>query len=357
MTLAIDQFAESAKSSAGYGSWTAPPRDLDSTSDSATEAGKGDWSALDWDTYPIPAGKDQKLSRGFGGGAPDDRGFAASGSSLLDSLTNNRNKEPKPEPSYYRRPVGRGKYCGRMSIAGTDPKTGRKVFRRVNCGSWTCSYCGPRKARTARAAIRSVAESLGLRYFLTLTLDPAKLENPKMAVPYMRAVFNKFRLYLKRKFEMPPAYICVLEFTQKGMPHLHVLFDRYIPQAWISHVWDSLGGGRICFIKQVTINNVTRYLSKYLTKDLLLSAPKGARRITTSRSIKLFPRFNSGIVWEFVRQSIWNCLAEQRMKGFTLQADLFRFISIEMDEETFLKSFELHNLLDPKERELSLCAA
>jgi hypothetical protein len=94
-----------------------------------------------------------------------------------------------------------------------------------------------------------------------------------------------------------------LEFTQKGVPHLHILFDRYIPQKWISSTWDQLGGGRIVFIKQVTVANVSRYLSKYLTKELLLSAPKGTRRITTARSIKLFPKFNSGITWELIRES------------------------------------------------------
>jgi hypothetical protein len=163
-----------------------------------------------------------------------------------------------------------------------------------------------RKARTARASIRRVAEDLGLRYFLTLTLDPSKLtklKDKKEAVRHLRVCFNKFREYLKRLYGVAPSYICVLEFTQKGVPHLHILFDRYIPQKWISSTWDQLGGGRIVFIKQVTVANVSRYLSKYLTKELLLSAPKGTRRITTARSIKLFPKFNSGITWELIRES------------------------------------------------------
>jgi hypothetical protein len=87
------------------------------------------------------------------------------------------------------------------------------VWRRLNCGSWTCSYCGPRKARTARAAIRSAADKLGLRYFLTLTLDPKKLKNQNLAVPHLRHCFGKFRVYLKRKFHTAPSYICVLEYS------------------------------------------------------------------------------------------------------------------------------------------------
>ena len=166
-------------------------------------------SPLEWDTYPQTAGMGQKLSQGFGDRVPDLSALGAAGSqcsveargvwavadeggssvphiagvtsdtpgayllgvsggagsalgalglSSLDSLTNNRNKALRPEDV---RPVGRGKYCGRMCVAGFDPKTGRKVFRRVNCGSWCCSYCGPRKARTAKAQIRHVAEDSG----------------------------------------------------------------------------------------------------------------------------------------------------------------------------------------------------
>jgi hypothetical protein len=301
------------------------------------ETAGGDWSSLEWDTYPLPAGKDQKLSWGFGGEATDERAIGACLPSL-DSIPNNRHSAV---PDYYARPLGRGKYCGRWSIRGKDPKTGRTVFRRVNCGSWTCSYCGPRKAKLAKFRIRQQAENLDLRFFLTLTLDPSKVKNERDQVKYVRLVFNRFREYLRRKYGQPPKFICILEFTKRGTPHLHILLDRYIPHEWISRTWDKLGGGRIVFIKKVTIRNVSRYLSKYLTKDLLLSAPKGARRITTARGIKLFPKFDSGIVWEFLRESIWQLLASQRAASLERQSDLFRCILLHMDEESFLKAFEL----------------
>jgi hypothetical protein len=170
-------------------------------------------SPLEWDTYPQTAGKDQKPSWGFGGEAPDLRAVGASGIvaaggaalSSLDSITNNRNN--RELLAFEKRPQGCGKYCGRMSVTGVDPKTGRKVYRRVNCGSWTCSYCGPRKANSTRWRVREVAEALGLRYFLTLTLDPKKLtelETKKQAVAYLRKCFNKFRIYLKRLYGGAP---------------------------------------------------------------------------------------------------------------------------------------------------------
>jgi hypothetical protein len=330
-------FAGCDETNAGSGSWMAPSSDLYGTSDPAMLAG-GDWSSLEWDTYPQPAGMDKKPSWGFGGEAPDICALVAQLSSL-DSLRNNRHRRKIPD--HYRRPVGRGKFCGRRCVCGVDPKTGRTLYKRINCGSWTCSYCGPRRARTARSAIRGVAERLELRYFLTLTLDPKKLEHPKFAVPHLRLCFNKFREYLRRKYGESPAYVCVLEFTKAGIPHLHILLDRYIDQRWISDVWDSLGGGRIVFIKRVTIQKISCYLSKYLTKELLLSAPKGARRITTSRSIKLFPKFNSGIDWVFLQESIWQLLTAHRAATNQRQEDLFRFTLLHSDEEGILKCFEI----------------
>jgi hypothetical protein len=361
--------ATTAGISAGAGSWTAPSRDLHGAAVSATAHGLG--GLLERATCAPALDKDQKLSHGLEQSSNQSpvsgAGFVAEGACFasLDSITNNRHKPPEltlgeasREPDYYRRPVGRGKYCGRMSIIGADPDTGAKKYRRINCGSWVCSYCGPRKARTARARIRAVADELGLRYFLTLTLDPKKLdaESQRYIVPYLRLCFNKFREYLKRKFGVCPAYICILEFTKAGVPHLHVLMDRYVEQQWISKVWSRLGGGQIVFIRQVTVIKVARYLSKYLTKNLLLSAPKGTRRLTTSRSIVLFPRFDSGVAWELQKQSIWRALEAERLERrivggietLTLSArslarspNLFEFIMVYFDEEHFLVAFDL----------------
>ena len=243
---------------------------------------------------------------------------------------------------------GLGVTGGAKSDAQKGPIQSSELIVRLNCGSWGCSYCGPRKAKVARQAIRRKAEDLGLRYFLTLTLDPSKLtelQDAKQAVTYLRECFNKFRVYLKRLYGENPSYICVLEFTQKGLPHLHILFDRYISQQWISSAWDTLGGGRIVFIKQVAVAKIAHYLSKYLTKELLLSAPKGTRRITTARSIKLFPKVDSGIAWELLKESIWSLYATARMTNFTMQADLFRFIEGKPDDKGYLNKFEVVQLI------------
>jgi hypothetical protein len=213
-------------------------------------------------------------------------------------------------------------------------------------------------------SIKAHAESMGLRYFLTLTLDPSKLQfndDPQCAVPHLRRVWNKFREYLRREFGKAPTFIVVLEFTKAGVPHLHVLLDRYLAQRWISKTWDALGGGRICDVRRVRLEKISRYLSKYLTKELLLSAPKGTRRLSTSRNIKLFPKWvGQHTAQQVVKQSIWGLIAEQRItRAFTEQAQpLFGrpMVVMEADKEGYLQAFELGRAGDPL-REGQICAA
>jgi hypothetical protein len=252
--------------------------------------------------------------------------------SLLDKKTNNRNTQSDLSAL----PVGRGKHCGRFSIRGRDARTNKLCFRRVNCNSWTCPYCGPRKAKRAKRAIRDLAAQLGLCYFLTLTIDPSQLREGEDATKHLQETFDKFRTYLRRKFGEAPAYIRVVEFTEKGLPHYHILTDRYIEQQWISQTWDQLGGGRIVWIKRARIQKIAHYLAKYLTKELLLSAPKGTRRITSARSVKLFPKYQSEIDWELLRTSIWFLLQRVSRTAFDRNE-----IETEPDEEGFLKAFSI----------------
>jgi hypothetical protein len=258
-------------------------------------------------------------------------------SSSLVTYTNNRNN--CGEQDLCARPVGRGKHCGKFTIKGWDSNGNLTRYRRVNCGSWSCCYCGPRKAKRAKRAIRELAERLGLHYFVTLTLDPSLLREGEDATKHLQCSFNKLRTYLRRKFGEAPVYIRVVEFTQRGLPHYHILTDRYIEQEWISRTWAGLGGGRIVWIRRARIQQIARYLAKYLTKELLLSAPKGTRRITTARKIRLFPKFQSEISWALVRSSIWFLFAVHRDAAMERQREMFQVVGIELDEESYLRAF------------------
>ena len=178
-------------------------------------------------------------------------------------------------------------YCGRFTLQGDAIDRSESRFVRLGCRCWSCERCGPRKAGQYKHCIRSEAERLKLRRFLTLTLDPKKVGKVG-PVFYLRDCFAKFRTYLKRRYREAPQYIAVLEFQKNGNPHLHILIDRFIDTRWIEATWQRIGGGPQIEIKLVDHHRVSRYLSKYLTKELLMSAPKRSRRVTTSRGIKLF---------------------------------------------------------------------
>jgi len=201
--------------------------------------------------------------------------------SSLDELQINRNTEI---PDSFRN--GRNRNCGIWTVVGFGDG-GVQKFHRLGCKCWACEYCGPKKARRYKHLIRQLAEQEHLTRFMTLTLDPERIKGD--SVRYLRGVWNKFRLYLRRKYGSPIKYIAVLEFHKSGIAHLHVLVDRFIPQGSISESWSALGGGAIVDIRYVDVHRISRYLSKYLTKELLLSAPKRSRRVTTSRSLHLDP--------------------------------------------------------------------
>jgi hypothetical protein len=230
-----------------------------------------------------------KSGQGSGDGVPG--GGEAAVLSSLDPIQTNRNKQ-----------LGRGKHCGRYTVRGQAPGSPETRFHRVNCKSWNCSYCAIRRAKRYRHAIRATAEARHLQRFLTLTLDPKKIEGDP--VRYLNAAFAKLRVYLQRECGVAPQYIRVLEFQKNGNPHFHILIDRYIDLEWIRRAWVAVGGGSQVDIRFVDVHRVSRYLSKYLTTDLLMSAPLRCRRVTSSRGIKLLEKTASETTWTLVKVTI-----------------------------------------------------
>jgi hypothetical protein len=263
---------------------------------------------------------------------------------------------PNKNNRYTDWPSGRGKHCARWTLKGIDQRSPRRGtpnvnrYCRVNCNCWDCSYCGPVKAKRYKAAIRQLAERFSLNKFLTLTVDPKKLPEGEDPIRYIKRIFAAFRVYLFRycrRTGKKVNYIAVLELHQggganHGKPHLHILLDSYIEQEWISKAWQSVGGGSRVWIEKVTIKNASRYLSKYLTKQMLLSAPKKTRRITCSRSITLKSRFigPKHYNWSLRKQPI-QYFYELHSIPDSKQFELFQIIDVSFDPEEFLQSFAI----------------
>ena len=212
----------------------------------------------------------------------------------------------------------RNRFCGNWTVRGKVESRNGPVIRyaRLGCKQWTCAKCGPKRATRLRMAIAKTATQLELNRFLTLTLDH-KTVSADESIRHIRSCWNKFRTYLKRKYGQSVTFISVLEPQKSGHAHLHILVDRYIDQRWISYKWRAVGGGSMVDIRQVDIHRISAYLSKYLTKELLLACHHSKyRRYTTSRDIKLFAKPTKGawvlfpIPIEEVLKRISRCILE-----------------------------------------------
>jgi hypothetical protein len=125
---------------------------------------------------------------------------------------------------------------------------------------------------------------------------------------------------MKKRFKEAPKFISVMEFQKStGMPHLHIIIDRFIEQAWIKRAWMEAGGGEHVDIRGISMRAVSHYLTKYLTKELLCSAPKRSRRVTVSRGITLNEKPEQTHTWALQRKNIFAIWA--RFRGIVDKAE------------------------------------
>jgi hypothetical protein len=112
--------------------------------------------------------------------------------------------------------------------------------------------------------------------------------------------------------------------------------DRYIPQWWISRSMARLGGGKVVDIRYVyDRHRMSHYLAKYLSKDVILSAPRGVRRWSASWRMNLFQKRKSTGGWQYPFRTFdllywfaWRSLVHEEVNRdgqicrFTTTADL-----------------------------------
>jgi len=223
----------------------------------------------------------------------------------------------------------RSRHCGRFTMEGNAHDGRGKRFVRLSCKCWNCEYCGKRKAKRYKLTIAREAERLKLGRLLTLTLDPKKTP-AKYAVREIKTIWARFRSQLRKRYGTSPNYICVMEFQHETkMPHLHVLIDRYIEWEWCRKVWEQAGGGAHVDIRAgkknakgfIDLHRVAHYLSKYLTKELMMSAPKGSRRVTTSKAVTLNAKVSGAALyaWSMLHETIFNSFLRQSKAATEMQ--------------------------------------
>jgi hypothetical protein len=255
------------------------------------------------DNFQCPAGYLQpKSGRGFGGSAPISAEGAVPFSFISKRVSVPRAIAGASGPSARVGVTKRKCGCGQWTILGIRDD-GTRRYGRMPCKCWDCGYCGPRRARRYRHAICQQAERHRLRVFITLTLDPKKLDGED-STRYLNRCFAELRKKLRRKYGCAPTYIRVLEYQKNGTAHFHILLDRFVEIEWLRRTWQKVGGGWMVNAKFVDVHRVGAYVSKYLSKDLLMSAPKGARRVTTSQTIRMFEKTSCDTAWALLRTTL-----------------------------------------------------
>lgn len=235
--------------------------------------------------------------------------------------------------------------CGNgMAFRGIVPEGNvkRTIHARMMCKRWSCKTCGPKQAWLLQQRIAAKAKELGLFRMLTLTLDPKKVRGD----PYkhLNESWRKLREAFRRKFKKSISFIAINEYQKNGMPHKHILVDRYIHQEWVKNKWEKLGGGHQVDIRKIkNEDDPAKYICKYLTKDVLINAPKGRKRVTTSRDIKLREKASKGD-WTLVEAELDDIYERRKDQLAAVVTDKHgRVMSIEEHERIDFQVFEVSN--------------
>lgn len=153
--------------------------------------------------------------------------------------------------------------CGTQFLY-SKTTTHTRLFK-LRCRSWTCAECRPRRQKRLKWQARSGNPVT----FITLTCNPACHESPGDAARAMTKAWRAARRAIEAHYKGKKGeYLTVVEATQKGWPHLHVLTTRrWIDQAWLSFLWKSLTGAHVVDIRRVSNQGMAAsYVAKYLGK-------------------------------------------------------------------------------------------
>jgi len=96
---------------------------------------------------------------------------------------------------------------------------------------------------------------------------------------------------MKRRFGKIK-YFRIVQFHKNGLPHLHIIIDKYIPHSWLSAAWSDIHNSPIVDIRHKDNHHAVNYITRYISKELLSDSPLNAlfslthtRRYSKSRSM------------------------------------------------------------------------
>jgi len=105
--------------------------------------------------------------------------------------------------------------------------------------------------------------------FVTLTINPSVGTSPAERLGMLSHAWRTLVKRARRRWPKQTLdYLAIVEATQLGEPHLHILVrGPYMPQKWISSVMRELVNSPIVDIRKIkSLRHVVAYVAKYITK-------------------------------------------------------------------------------------------
>lgn len=151
----------------------------------------------------------------------------------------------------------------------------------ARCNTYKCEVCGKRKAQRLYSAIKNYVSSWDQIRMWTFTVKASVFEeNKKLGNKLISKIWHYFITYTRRCLELSKKqrrfdYIKILEFHRSGLPHLHVLVDKFLPWAIVQGLWErairkfsslygKVGNAFVSF--STNASGAANYVSKYVVK-------------------------------------------------------------------------------------------
>lgn len=159
--------------------------------------------------------------------------------------------------------------CGTFScfIERHDPKSGVPERRRLDlpCGKNSCPICRRRKQNRLQRRLRHAVWPSKV-WFWTVTTDPKVIDPPEAWRTFNRRWHVVHRDLVR--FAPRLRYFRVIESTRSGLPHAHLIVDRFIPYHKFQEILTRHHFGVVLHYKELPIRQAIHYACKYITKEL-----------------------------------------------------------------------------------------
>jgi len=157
--------------------------------------------------------------------------------------------------------------CGRVTYdKNTNTITSHKITPLpLFCSSYFCQHCKDLKVKILFKKIFCGLKNETWR-FATFTTNRT-FHSDEDNLNIINHAWNKMLTVLRKRFH-DFKFIKVLEISDSGFVHLHVLFNIWIPQEFLRHHWEKYTGAFIVNIERPkNLRSSAAYIAKYISKN------------------------------------------------------------------------------------------